>query len=139
MTEYTLSILKPDAVKRNITGKVNSYFENNGLKIVAQKMVQLTASQAEKFYEVHKVRPFYGELVNYMISGSVVIQVLKGENAVLKNRDIMGATNPKDASKGTIRGDLGVSIEENTAHGSDSLDNAKIEIAFFFAGCELVE
>ncbi len=138
-TERTLSIIKPDATKRNITGKINSYFEANGLKIVAQKRIQMTKKQAEGFYAVHKSRPFFGELVESMISAPVVVQVLQGEGAVLKNRDIMGATNPKEAKDGTIRKDFALSIGENSVHGSDSLDNAKIEIAFFFAESEICE
>lgn len=138
-TERTLSIIKPDATKRNITGKINSYFEAQGLKIVAQKRIQMTRKQAEGFYAVHKARPFFGELVESMISAPVVVQVLQGENAVLKNREIMGATNPKEAQDGTIRKDFALSIGENSVHGSDSLDNAKIEIAFFFAESEICE
>ncbi|MDX5508001.1 nucleoside-diphosphate kinase [Wolbachia endosymbiont (group A) of Icerya purchasi] len=136
--EKTLSILKPDAVKNNITGKINSYIESSGLKIIAQKMMLLTKKQAELFYEIHKDRPFFGELVEFMTSGSVVVQVLVGENAVSKYRQIMGATNPKQADKGTIRGDFADDISENRVHGSDSLENARKEIAFFFAECELV-
>ncbi len=137
--EYTFSIIKPDATKRNLTGAINSVFEKNGLKIVAQKRLQLSKEMAEKFYEVHKARPFYNDLVKFMISGPVVVQVLKGENAVLKNREIMGATNPKDAAAGTIRKEFAESIEANSVHGSDSLENAKNEIAFFFAGYEIAE
>jgi nucleoside-diphosphate kinase len=137
-SERTLSILKPDATRRNLTGKINARFEEAGLRIVAQKRIQLSKAQAEKFYEVHKERPFYGELVNFMISGPVVVQVLEGENAVQKNRDIMGATNPANAAPGTIRKDFAESIEANSVHGSDSLDNAKAEIAYFFAGYEIV-
>ncbi|WP_353288351.1 nucleoside-diphosphate kinase [Wolbachia endosymbiont (group A) of Tromatobia lineatoria] len=136
--ERTLSILKPDAVKNNITGNINSYIEQSGLKITAQKMMLLTKKQAELFYEIHKDRPFFGELVEFMTSGSVVVQVLVGENAVSKYRQIMGATNPKQADKGTIRGDFADDISENRVHGSDSLENAHKEIAFFFAECELV-
>ncbi|BET32175.1 MULTISPECIES: nucleoside-diphosphate kinase [Wolbachia] len=136
--EKTLSILKPDAVKNNITGNINSYIEQSGLKITAQKMMLLTKKQAELFYEIHKDRPFFGELVEFMTSGSVVVQVLVGENAVSKYRQIMGATNPKQADKGTIRGDFADDISENRVHGSDSLENARKEIAFFFAECELV-
>jgi nucleoside-diphosphate kinase len=137
--EYTLSIIKPDATKRNITGKINSYLEAAGLSIVAQKRVKLTKEQAGAFYAVHKERPFYGELVDTMTSGPVVVQVLKGEGAVLKNREVMGATNPKDAAAGTIRKDFALSIGENSVHGSDSLENAKIEIAFFFSSLEVCE
>lgn len=134
----TLSIIKPDATKRNITGSINSYIEKTGLKIVAQKRIQLTQAQAESFYGVHKARPFFGELVETMTAGPVVVQVLEGENAVLKHREIMGATNPKEAADGTIRKDFALSIGENSVHGSDSEENAKIEIAFFFSECEIV-
>lgn len=137
--EYTFSIIKPDATRRNLTGAINSVFEKNGLQIVAQKRLRLSKEMAEKFYEVHKARPFYNDLVNFMISGPVVVQVLKGDNAVLKNREIMGATNPKDAAAGTIRKEFAESIEANSVHGSDSLENAKNEIAFFFAGYEIAE
>ncbi|MDF2965394.1 MAG: nucleoside-diphosphate kinase [Rickettsiaceae bacterium] len=137
--EYTLSIIKPDAVKRNLTGSINSYLEKGGLKIVAQKMLQLTKKQAESFYAVHSARPFFASLVTTMTSGPVVVQVLKGENAVLKNREIMGATNPENANPGTIRKDFALNIEENSVHGSDSLENAKEEISFFFAKTEIVE
>ncbi len=137
--EYTFSIIKPDATKRNLTGAINAIFEEKGLQIVAQKRIQMTEKMAQKFYEVHKERPFYNDLVKFMTSGPVVVQVLKGENAVLKNREIMGATNPKDADEGTIRKKFAESIEANSVHGSDSLDNAKIEIAYFFAGCEIAE
>ncbi|WP_265033053.1 nucleoside-diphosphate kinase [Wolbachia endosymbiont (group A) of Sicus ferrugineus] len=136
--EKTLSILKPDAVKNNITGKINSYIESSGLKIIAQKMMLLTKKQAELFYEIHKDRPFFGELVEFMTSGPVIVQVLVGENAVSKYRQIMGATDPKQADKGTIRGDFADDISENRVHGSDSPENARKEIAFFFAECELV-
>ena len=137
--ELTFSIIKPDATRRNLTGAINNLLEKGGLKIVAQKRLLLTKSMAEKFYEVHKDRPFYQDLVNFMTSGPVVLQVLKGENAVLKNREIMGATNPKDAANGTIRKEFAESIEANSVHGSDSLENAKNEIAFFFAGFEITE
>ena len=136
--QRTLSILKPDATERNLTGKINARFEEQGLRIVAQKRVQLSPAQAGKFYEVHKARPFFGELVDYMVSGPVVIQVLEGEDAVAKHREIMGATNPANAAEGTIRKDFAESIERNSVHGSDSLDNAAIEIAYFFSGLELV-
>lgn len=136
--EHTFSILKPDAVRRNLIGKINARFEENGLRIVAMKRIQMTKEQAQEFYAVHKARPFYGELVDFMISGPVVVQVLAGENAVAKNRDIMGATNPADAAAGTIRKDFAESIEANSVHGSDSLENAKNEIAYFFAGSEIV-
>ena len=137
--QYTFSILKPDATKRNLTGKINSYFEVAGLEIVAARRIKMTKEMAETFYAVHKARPFFNDLVSFMTSGPVVIQVLKGENAVLKNRDIMGATTPKDAAAGTIRKDFAESIEANSVHGSDSEENAKIEIAYFFAGSEIVE
>lgn len=135
--ERTLSIIKPDATRRNLTGAINERFEKAGLKIVAQKRLQLTEEQAKQFYIVHKDRPFYGELVSFMISGAVVAQVLEGANAVAKNREIMGATNPKDAASGTIRKDFAESIEANSVHGSDSLENAKNEIAFFFSEMEI--
>ena len=135
--EQTLSIIKPDAVKRNLIGKIVDRFETNGLRIVAMKRVQLSKAQAEAFYAVHKSRPFYNDLVNFMISGPVVIQVLSADNAVQKNRDIMGATNPADAIAGTIRKDFAESIEANSVHGSDSLDNAINEIKFFFSDCEI--
>ncbi len=136
--EKTLSIIKPDATKRNITGLINAKFENAGLKIIAQKRLQLTRSIAEKFYEIHKDRPFYNDLVNFMISGPVVVQVLEGNNAVKLNRNIMGATNPEDAEEGTIRKEFAESIEANSVHGSDSFENAKTEISFFFAKIELI-
>ncbi len=135
--ERTLSIIKPDATRRNLTGKINARFEEKGLRIVAQKRLQLTQAEAEAFYAVHKARPFFGELVSFMISGPVVAQVLEGENAVAANRDIMGATDPKKAAAGTIRKDFAESIEANSVHGSDSAENAVIEIAFFFAGVEI--
>ena len=136
--EQTLSIIKPDATKRNLTGKINSKLEESGLKIIAQKRILLLKTQAEDFYKVHQERPFYNDLVKFMISGPVVVQVLEGENAVSKNRDIMGATNPAEADDGTIRKEFAVSLEANSVHGSDSLDNAKIEISFFFSQIELV-
>lgn len=136
--ERTLSIIKPDATRRNLTGKINAKLEEAGLKIVAQKRIQLTRAQAEGFYDVHKARPFFNDLCQFMISGPVVVQVLEGENAVQKNRDVMGATNPANAAPGTIRKEFAESIEANSAHGSDSLDNAKVEIAYFFAGTEIV-
>ena len=136
--ERTLSIIKPDATKRNLTGLINAKFENAGLKIIAQKRLQLTKSMAEKFYEIHKDRPFFNDLVNFMISGPVVVQVLEGDNAVKLNRDVMGATNPDDAEEGTIRKEYAESIEANSVHGSDSLENAQKEISFFFADIELV-
>ncbi|MBL8705276.1 MAG: nucleoside-diphosphate kinase [Rhodospirillales bacterium] len=136
--ERTLSIIKPDATRRNLTGKINAKLEEAGLRIVAQKRIQLTRAQAEGFYAVHKARPFFNDLCTFMISGPVVVQVLEGENAVQKNRDVMGATNPANAAPGTIRKEFAESIEANSAHGSDSLDNAKVEIAYFFAGTEIV-
>ena len=136
--EQTLSIIKPDATKRNLTGKINSKLEDSGLKIIAQKRILLSKNQAEDFYKVHQERPFYNDLVKFMISGPVVIQVLEGENAVAKNREVMGATNPDEAEDGTIRKEFAVSLEANSVHGSDSLENAKIEISFFFSQIELV-
>ena len=138
MTQRTLSIIKPDATERNLTGKINAKFEENGLRIVAQKRVRLSEDQAGKFYEVHKERPFYGELVAFMTSGPVVVQVLEGDNAVAKNREIMGATNPADAAEGTIRKEFAEGIERNSVHGSDSEENAAIEVAFFFSDDEIV-
>lgn len=137
--ERTLSIIKPDATKRNLTGKINSYFETRGLKIVAQKRIRLTKQQAETFYAIHKNRPFFGELVESMIAAPVIVQVLQGENAVMKNRDIMGATNPKEAAENTIRRDFALSLGENSVHGSDSKENADQEIRFFFSECEICE
>lgn len=134
----TFSILKPDATERNLTGAINSMFEKNGFRIVAQKRIRMTKAQAEGFYGVHKERPFFGELVNYMISGPVVVQVLEKENAVQANRDLMGATNPANAAEGTIRKTFAESIERNSVHGSDSDENAKIEIDFFFKPEEIV-
>ena len=136
--ERTLSIIKPDATKRNLTGLINAKFENAGLKIIAQKRLQLTRSMAEKFYGIHKDRPFFNDLVDFMISGPVVVQVLEGDNAVKLNRDVMGATNPDDAEEGTVRKEFAESIEANSVHGSDSLENAQNEISFFFANIELV-
>ena len=136
--ENTLSIIKPDATKRNLTGLINSKFEKAGLKIIAQKRLQLSKPMAEKFYQIHKDRPFFHDLVNFMISGPVVVQVLSGENAVKVNRNVMGATNPLEAEPGTIRKEFAESIEANSVHGSDSIENAKIEINFFFAYIELV-
>ena len=136
--QQTLSIIKPDATKRNLTGKINSKLEESGLKIIAQTRILLSKTQAEDFYKVHQERPFYNDLVKFMISGPVVVQVLKGENAVSKNREVMGATNPDEAEDGTIRKEFAVSSEANSVHGSDSLENAKIEISFFFSQIELV-
>ena len=137
--QYTFSIIKPDATKRNLTGKIISYLEAGELQIVASKRIQMTKQMAENFYLVHKDRPFFNSFVEFMTSGPVVVQVLKGQNAVLKNREIMGATNPKDALTGTIRKDFAESIEANSVHGSDSEENAKIEIAYFFSGSEIIE
>lgn len=134
----TLSILKPDAVRRNITGKINTMIEAAGFQIVAQKMVRLSKAQAEGFYEVHKDRPFFGELVDSMTAGRVVVQVLRSENAIEKYRKLMGATNPKDADAGTIRAEHAVSIGENSVHGSDSEENAAKEINFFFSESEFI-
>ena len=136
--ERTFSILKPDATRRNLTGKINAKLEDAGLRIIAQKRVQLSREQAEGFYGVHKARPFFNDLVSFMISGPVVLQVLEGENAVTAHRDVMGATNPANAAPGTIRKEFAESIEANSVHGSDSLDNAKTEIAFFFKDSEIV-
>jgi len=130
--ERTLSIIKPDAVAKNVIGQIYTRFENAGLKIVAAKMAQLSRAEAEGFYAVHKERPFFNALVEFMISGPVMIQALEGENAVLKNRELMGATNPKEAAAGTIRADFAESIDANAVHGSDSIENAAIEINYFF-------
>lgn len=135
--EQTLSIIKPDAVAKNVIGKILSRFEDAGLRIAATKKMQLTKEQAEAFYAVHKERPFYNDLVSFMISGPVVVSVLEGENAMTKNRDLMGATNPKEAEAGTIRADFADSIDANAVHGSDSLENAATEIAFFFKSEEI--
>jgi nucleoside-diphosphate kinase len=137
-SERTLSIIKPDATRRNITGQVNARLEAAGLRIVAQKRLRLTRERAEGFYAVHKERPFFDGLCSFMTSGPVVVQVLEGEDAVAKNREVMGATNPADAAPGTIRADFAESIEANSAHGSDSAENAAIEIAFFFTPEEIV-
>ncbi|MBV5278940.1 MAG: nucleoside-diphosphate kinase [Campylobacteraceae bacterium] len=136
--ENTLSIIKPDAVAKNVIGKIVDRFESNGLKIAAMKKVQLSQADAEAFYAVHASRPFFGDLVKFMISGPVVIMVLQGENALAKNRELMGATNPKEATKGTIRADFAESIDANAVHGSDSLENAENEINFFFAQREIL-
>ncbi len=136
--ERTFSIIKPDATKRNLTGAVNAIFEKAGLRIVAQKRVQMTRAQAETFYSVHSDRPFFGELVEFMTSAPVVVQVLEGENAVLAHREVMGATNPAEAADGTVRKEFALSIGENSVHGSDSLENAAIEMAQFFSGNEIV-
>lgn len=136
--QRTFSIIKPDATERNITGKINQMIESSGLKIVAQKRIRLSRLQAGTFYEVHKERPFYQELVEYMVSGPVVVQVLEGDDAVAKYRKVMGATNPADADAGTIRKECAESIERNSVHGSDSAENAAIEIRFFFSDSEIV-
>ncbi len=136
--EQTLSIIKPDAVAKNVIGKILTRFEDAGLRIAVTKKIQLSREDAEAFYAVHKDRPFFNDLVEFMISGPVVVTVLEGENAVAKNRELMGATNPKEADKGTIRADFAESIDANAVHGSDSLENAKIEINFFFAQREIV-
>jgi nucleoside-diphosphate kinase len=136
--QQTFSIIKPDGVRRNLTGKINALFEGNGLRIVAQKRIQMTTKQAETFYGVHSERPFFRDLVGFMTSGPVVVQVLEGEDAVAKNRHLMGATDPKKADAGTVRAEFGESIDANTVHGSDSAENAAIEIAYFFAGIEIV-
>ena len=138
MTEHTISILKPDATRRNLTGAVNAVIEAAGLRIVAQKRIHMTTAQAGKFYEVHSERPFFGELVEFMTSGPVVVQVLEGENAVARYREVMGATNPANADAGTIRKLFAESVGENTVHGSDSQENAALEIAQFFSGLEIV-
>lgn len=135
--ERTLSIIKPDATRRNLTGRINARFEERGLRIIAQRRLRLSREQAEQFYAVHRSRPFFKDLVAFMISGPVVVQVLEGENAVALNREIMGATDPKKAAPGTIRKDFAESIEANSVHGSDSAGNAQTEIAFFFAGADI--
>ena len=137
-TQRTFSIIKPDATARNLTGKIAAKFEEQGLRIVASKRLRMSRLQAREFYIVHKERPFYEELVEYMVSAPVVVQVLEGENAVLRNREIMGATDPSKADAGTIRKEFGENIERNSVHGSDSVENAATEIAFFFSGTELV-
>jgi len=137
-TERTLSIIKPDATARNLTGKINTFFEDAGLRIIAQKRVRLTREQAEGFYAVHKERSFFGELCEYMCSGPVVAQVLEGENAIARNREIMGATNPANADEGTIRKAFAEDVQANSVHGSDSPENAAIEINYFFSDIEIV-
>jgi nucleoside-diphosphate kinase len=137
-TERTLSIIKPDATRRNLTGRINAKFEEAGLRVVAQKRIHLTPAQAGQFYAEHKERGFYGELCTFMASEPVVVQVLEGDGAILKNRDVMGATNPTNAAPGTIRKDFALSVGENSVHGSDSPESAAREIAFFFSGLELV-
>ncbi|MXW85884.1 MAG: nucleoside-diphosphate kinase [Boseongicola sp. SB0667_bin_21] len=136
--ERTLSIIKPDATARNLTGKINAKLEEAGLRIVAQKRIRLSKAQAGKFYEVHAERPFYDELCEFMASGPVVVQVLEGENAIVSNRDVMGATNPAEADPGTIRAEFSESLGENSVHGSDGPETAAVEIAYFFSGLELV-
>jgi len=136
--ERTLSIIKPDATERNITGKINQRFEDAGLRIVAQRRVRMTREQAEAFYAVHKERSFFDSLVGFMTSGPIVVQVLEGENAIEKNREIMGATNPKEAAQGTIRADFAYDIEKNSVHGSDSPETAAAEVKFFFADVDIV-
>ncbi|SHE91554.1 nucleoside diphosphate kinase [Ruegeria lacuscaerulensis ITI-1157] len=136
--ERTFSIIKPDATRRNLTGKINAKLEEAGLRIIAQKRIKMTKEQAGKFYEVHKDRPFYDELCEFMSSAPVVVQVLEGENAIAKNREVMGATNPADAAPGTIRAEFAESVGENSVHGSDAPETAAVEIAYFFSGTELV-
>ena len=136
--ERTFSIIKPDATKRNLTGKIVAMLEDGGLRVVASKRIQMTLAQAQQFYGVHKERPFFGELCEFMISEPIVVQVLEGENAIARNREVMGATNPAEATEGTIRKTFALSIGENSVHGSDGPDTAKEEIAFFFSGPELV-
>jgi len=136
--QRTFSIIKPDATERNLTGKINAIFEDAGLRIVAQKRIHMSLAQAQKFYEVHSERPFFGELTEFMSRSPVVVQVLEGENAVDKHREVMGATNPAEADAGTVRKEFAQSIGENSVHGSDSAENAAIEIAYFFSGIELV-
>jgi len=138
MAERTLSILKPDATRRNLTGRINAKFEEAGLRIVAQKRLHLTTAQAEAFYGVHRERGFFRDLVTFMTSGPVVVQVLEGDSAVSRNREIMGATNPANAAPGTVRKEFAESIEANSVHGSDSAENAAVEIAFFFSAIEIV-
>ena len=136
--ERTFSIIKPDATKRNLTGKINAKFEDAGLRIVAQKRIHLSMEQAGEFYAVHKERPFYNELCEFMASAPIIAQVLEGEGAIAKNREVMGATNPSDAAAGTIRADFAESMGENSVHGSDAPETAALEIAYFFSGLELV-
>ena len=137
-TERTLSIIKPDATKRNLTGKINQKFEEAGLRIVAQKRIQMTVEQAKEFYKVHAERPFYDELTEFMASAPVVVQVLEGEGAISKNREVMGATNPANAEPGTVRAEFAESVGENSVHGSDAPETAEVEIAFFFSELEIV-
>jgi nucleoside-diphosphate kinase len=135
--QRTLSIIKPDAIAKNVIGEIYSRFEKGGLRIIAAKMLHLSKEQAQQFYAVHKERPFYGELVDFMTSGPVMVQVLEGENAIDRNRELMGATNPKDAKPGTIRADFAATVDENAVHGSDGPDTAQVEIAFFFDADEI--
>ena len=136
--EHTFSIIKPDATRRNLTGKINAMLEDAGLRMVAQRRIHMSTAQAQAFYAVHAERPFYNDLVSFMTSGPVVVQVLEGEGAIAKNREVMGATNPAEAAEGTIRKTFAENIEANSVHGSDSAENAAIEIAYFFAGTEIV-
>ena len=138
MTQHTFSIIKPDATKRNLTGKINAVIEDAGLRIVAQRRIHMTEAQAKRFYEVHKDRPFYGELVESMTSAPVVVQVLEGDNAVARYREVMGATNPEQAAEGTLRKLFALNVGENSVHGSDSLENAALEIAQFFSQADIV-
>jgi len=135
--ERTLSIIKPDAVAKNVIGQINARFESAGLRVVAARMMQLSTAQAEGFYAVHRERPFFRDLVGFMTSGPVMVQVLEGDNAILRNRELMGATDPKKAEKGTIRADFAESIDANAVHGSDGPDTARTEVAYFFASCEI--
>jgi nucleoside-diphosphate kinase len=135
--ERTLSIVKPDAVKKNVIGKILARFEEAGLRVVAQRMMHLSRAEAEGFYAVHRARPFFRDLVDFMISGPVVVQVLEGDNAIARNRDLMGATDPKKAAEGTIRADFADSIDANAVHGSDAVETARVEIAYFFPACEV--
>ena len=135
--EHTFSIIKPDATRRNLTGKINAMLEDAGLRIVAQRRIHMSTAQAQAFYAVHAERPFYNDLVSFMTSGPVVVQVLEGDGAIAKNREVMGATNPADAAEGTIRKSFAENLEANSVHGSDSAENAAIEIAYFFAGTEI--
>ncbi len=135
--ERTLSIIKPDAVKKNVIGKILARFEEAGLRVIAARMMHLSRAEAEGFYAVHRERPFFGDLVDFMISGPVMVQVLEGDNAIARNRDLMGATDPKKAAKGTIRADFAASIDANAVHGSDAADTARVEIAYFFPACEV--
>ncbi len=139
MTELTFSMIKPDAVRRNLTGQINAKLEASGLRIIAQKRLQLTRKQAEGFYAVHQERPFFAELCETMSSGAVVVQVLQGENAIARNREVMGATNPQEAAEGTLRQEFALSLSENSVHGSDGPETAVVEIAYFFSQLEIIE